>query len=119
MRASSPSVAALLTRRRTTHRGLGANTAIEDAADLADHLLAPGGATVASLPPLQAKVFKRGFDAVAASLQSTRSIHCTGWAATFRNVVIWCMGTFVMPPMMFVMSITAWFSRSGSAKKSN
>lgn len=83
---------------------------------MADHLLAPAGATVSSLPALQAKVFARGFAAVAGSLQSTRSIHATGWAATLRNTFIWVIGTLFLPPMMLFMSVKARFTRTSGAK---
>lgn len=101
---------------RTTHRGQGANTAFEDADDVANLLLREGGAGIADLHALQAKVFKRGFERVAGSLQSTRSIHATGWRAVLRDVMVCAIGTLIIPPMLFFMNLKHRLTGSGKKK---
>jgi 2-polyprenyl-6-methoxyphenol hydroxylase-like FAD-dependent oxidoreductase len=61
----------------TTQRGLGANTAIADAADLAAALAAPDWAL--TLPAYERTLVKRGRGVVNASVQSTASIHATSF----------------------------------------
>ncbi|KAI9324714.1 hypothetical protein DFJ73DRAFT_871645 [Zopfochytrium polystomum] len=88
----------------TTHRGLGANTALMDATDLTDCVLA----TVAKLrgasqfdiakavTEVEPAIVKRGFANVRASTQATEMICKTGWAATVRNA------------MLRVIAVVAW-----------
>lgn len=76
----------------TTHRGMGANTAIEDAADLADFLLQHPSAWREGLTTLERKITIRGFANVASSLKSTRMLHARGVLALARNWLMWGVG---------------------------
>jgi 2-polyprenyl-6-methoxyphenol hydroxylase-like FAD-dependent oxidoreductase len=74
----------------TPHRGLGANSAFKDALLLAEALGQEDWRT--ALKSYQDEVFVRGFDAVVQSVRNTRIFHATGWTATARNAVLWCVG---------------------------
>jgi len=73
----------------TTHRGLGANTALQDASDLAFAIKNGRG-----LSEYEEVLFKRGFSAVRASRQSTDSMHASGMTAWFVWVLFYMIGTF-------------------------
>jgi 2-polyprenyl-6-methoxyphenol hydroxylase-like FAD-dependent oxidoreductase len=75
----------------TTHRGLGANTAFLDAVDLAKALQTVGDWREA-LSEYETKMFERGFQAAKESLQSTDSIHLSGWKAAMRDWMVWTIG---------------------------
>jgi len=72
----------------TTHRGLGANTALADAKDLAQALQEPDWQT--AINKYNETVFLRGFENVKASLQSTTMIHTT--RKLTRNWILWTIG---------------------------
>ncbi|XXQ33749.1 FAD-binding domain-containing protein [Plasmodiophora brassicae] len=86
----------------TTHRGLGANTALMDAADLGaaiERAASSAGASSnrissirSAITAVEPKLAKRGFDNIRASLQSTNSMCLTGWKAMMRDAVIRCIG---------------------------
>eukprot|EP01101_Sappina_pedata_P002343 TRINITY_DN12587_c0_g1_i1.p1 TRINITY_DN12587_c0_g1~~TRINITY_DN12587_c0_g1_i1.p1 ORF type:complete len:454 (-),score=105.34 TRINITY_DN12587_c0_g1_i1:18-1379(-) len=67
----------------TTHRGMGANTALADAGDLAEALQQTDWR--ASVGRYNSIAFERGFDHVKGSLESTRMIHKLG----SRNATLW------------------------------
>lgn len=75
----------------TTHRGLGANTAFADAADLVQ-ALTQVEAPWPALADYEATMIKRGFQAIRSSLQSSRSIHWAGVKGIIRNVVLRALG---------------------------
>jgi 2-polyprenyl-6-methoxyphenol hydroxylase-like FAD-dependent oxidoreductase len=77
----------------TTHRGLGANTALLDARDLARALTSIDWRK--STQSYERVLFKRGFANAAASLQSTRMIHLDGWKASLRNGMMWFVGCLI------------------------
>jgi 2-polyprenyl-6-methoxyphenol hydroxylase-like FAD-dependent oxidoreductase len=81
----------------TTHRGLGANTALLDALDLATILKQQQqqqqrNTWLDAIAQYEIKMFKRGIEAVKASLTMTRIIHARGYASWLRNWVIWTLG---------------------------
>eukprot|EP01137_Pigoraptor_chileana_P008732 Opistho-2@55985 len=80
----------------TSHRGLGANSALFDAADLCDAFVAIGNGSGVpyrdALHVYEGKMFTRGHVNVAASLSNTRLIHAMGWRACVRDWVAWCIG---------------------------
>lgn len=63
----------------TTHRGMGANTALADSIDIAYALQQEDWQ--AAMKDCQEKIWARGYKAVSESLLSTRMIHSTGWMA--------------------------------------
>jgi len=71
----------------TTHRGLGANTAFQDAVDLANVII--NGKSLGSYETI---LFNRGFKAVKESRQSTDSIHAKGMRAWFVWLLFYVMG---------------------------
>ncbi|CAF0848602.1 unnamed protein product [Rotaria sp. Silwood1] len=71
----------------TPHRGMGANTAFADAFDLIDVIRS--GHTKSSLANYEEKMFKRGFQAVRDSLETTRITHMLGVPARIRDYIIW------------------------------
>eukprot|EP01116_Phalansterium_solitarium_P015694 TRINITY_DN3490_c0_g1_i1.p1 TRINITY_DN3490_c0_g1~~TRINITY_DN3490_c0_g1_i1.p1 ORF type:complete len:406 (+),score=123.93 TRINITY_DN3490_c0_g1_i1:203-1420(+) len=78
----------------TTHRGLGANTAFQDAVDLAKALHLPNWRT--AVFDYQKTMVARGKKAVADSLQSTKTIHMApGWGVSVRNGVMWTIGSAI------------------------
>ncbi|CAF0779780.1 unnamed protein product [Didymodactylos carnosus] len=74
----------------TTHRGMGANVAFADAFDLSIALLNSNWSN--TIVHYEEKMFKRGFEAVQASLQSTRMLHYTGYKAIIRNCLLIFIG---------------------------
>ncbi|KAI9349833.1 hypothetical protein DFJ73DRAFT_760498 [Zopfochytrium polystomum] len=80
----------------TPQRGLGANTALMDATDLTDCILAtvaePGGdsanAVSKAVSSVEGKIVARGFANVRASAQSTYMFCSKGWAAVARSAVL-------------------------------
>jgi hypothetical protein len=77
----------------TTHRGLGANTAFADAADLAHVLVQQDDNDPwLGLAHYQEVMIKRGFNAVKMSRQSTTTMHLTGMQSVLRNVLIRAIG---------------------------
>lgn len=77
----------------TTHRGLGANTALVDAAQLAAALQAPDWC--ASVRVFEADMVKRAAGVVRESLQSTRMIHAVGWRAAVRPPILKVVGAML------------------------
>jgi 2-polyprenyl-6-methoxyphenol hydroxylase-like FAD-dependent oxidoreductase len=78
----------------TTHRGLGANTAINDAVDLAAAVQSPDWPS--AVTKYEEKMFARGFNAVQGSLQSTNMIHMTGYVKpVMRNWMLWTVGCVI------------------------
>ncbi|TPX66191.1 hypothetical protein SpCBS45565_g04679 [Spizellomyces sp. 'palustris'] len=75
----------------TTHRGMGANTAFQDASDLAAALQAEGDIKEA-IKQYNEKMMKRGITAVKASKQSTDMIHAQGTFSGVRNWMLWGIG---------------------------
>ncbi|KAL1917193.1 uncharacterized protein VTP21DRAFT_4849 [Calcarisporiella thermophila] len=73
----------------TTHRGMGANTAFFDAADLAEALCADDWR--AALVKCEATMFKRGMDNVKGSLQSTEMNHAKN--QFIRNMLLRVVST--------------------------
>jgi 2-polyprenyl-6-methoxyphenol hydroxylase-like FAD-dependent oxidoreductase len=67
----------------TTHRGLGANTAIQDAADLAAALSTQQPSCQAALQAYERGMVARGVRVATESRQSTQMIHATGAFATY------------------------------------
>lgn len=89
----------------TSHRGLGANTAFEDAADLAEMITqnaAQGPERLkTALTAYHAKMILRGVSAVEQSLQTTKMLHLGGpWKAAMRNWFMWTIG--------WIGSIVGW-----------
>jgi len=78
----------------TTHRGNGANTALADAADLANTLqkIEQGADWRKELEAFNKVLVPRGQIAVKESLQSTNGIHLVGWKASLRDWVVWGIG---------------------------
>lgn len=75
----------------TTHRGLGANTAFADAADLAQaltHVEAPWPA----LAEYEETMIKRGFQAIKESTQGSDMIHLVGFKSVLRDLFIRVLG---------------------------
>ncbi|KAG0580735.1 hypothetical protein KC19_4G195000 [Ceratodon purpureus] len=75
----------------TTHKGLGANTAFADSADLAQaltHVEAPWPA----LAEYEEKMIKRGFEAIKQSNQGSDTKHAVGVKSVLRNLVIRVLG---------------------------
>ncbi|CAF1017417.1 unnamed protein product [Didymodactylos carnosus] len=87
----------------TTHAGMGANTAFADAQDLADALITITEANLSnSIEIYEEKMFKRGFNAVKQSLQSTRVIHMRDFITNIRDekvflVISSSFGEQIMP----------------------
>ena len=104
----------------TTHRGLGANTAFEDAHDLVLHLekaltytttqspssssssssssfpyLSPS-ALAQALTSYHENLFRRGVRAVEASLSSTNMMHMSERGSRVRNAVLWTVGSAIL-----------------------
>jgi len=77
----------------TTHRGLGANCALLDGLDLAKCLQEINWRN--SVATYQSTMLKRGFDAVGGSLQSTNTLHATGWKASVRDGLVWVIGNVI------------------------
>ncbi|KNC99889.1 uncharacterized protein SPPG_05262 [Spizellomyces punctatus DAOM BR117] len=75
----------------TTHRGMGANTAFQDASDLAAALQADGDIKEA-IKQYNEKMMQRGIKAVKASKQSTDMIHAQGTFSGVRNWMLWGIG---------------------------
>ncbi|CAF1434477.1 unnamed protein product [Rotaria sordida] len=73
----------------TPHRGMGANTAFADAFDLIDVIRSDH--TKSSLADYEEKMFKRGFQAIQDSLESTRMAHMLGVSARIRNYIMWLL----------------------------
>jgi 2-polyprenyl-6-methoxyphenol hydroxylase-like FAD-dependent oxidoreductase len=78
----------------TTHRGLGANTAIQDAVDFATALLDPD--VPAALDRCEKTVVKRGAQVVRDSMQSTAMIHDATWFGAWGTPVIFRIIGFAM-----------------------
>ena len=82
----------------TTHRGLGANTAMRDAKDLSIVLSKfPGRErkdNLVALERYEERLFHFGFKAIGESLQSTNMIHMNGASAGIRNSMLWIMSWF-------------------------
>lgn len=76
----------------TPHRGMGANTTFADALDLANVIL--NGHTKSTLGKYEEKMFKRGFQCVRDSLQSTRTSHMIGTQARIRDYFIWILSYY-------------------------
>ena len=87
----------------TTHRGAGANTAISDAKDLGKVIIHMNEMFLqdpetfplkmqAVLVDYEDRLFRRGFKAVAESVQSTNMIHAIGIPALIRNIVLTSVG---------------------------
>jgi 2-polyprenyl-6-methoxyphenol hydroxylase-like FAD-dependent oxidoreductase len=77
----------------TNHRGLGANTAFADAADLAHVLVQQDDNDPwLGLAHYQEVMIKRGFNAVKMSRQSTTTMHLTGMRSVLRNVLLRAIG---------------------------
>jgi 2-polyprenyl-6-methoxyphenol hydroxylase-like FAD-dependent oxidoreductase len=71
----------------TPQRGMGANTAFADALDLVNAIRL--GHTKVSLADYEEKMYKRGFQAVRDSLQSTRMTCMLGLQARIRDYIFW------------------------------
>lgn len=71
----------------TPQRGMGANTAFADALDLVNAIRL--GHTKVSLADYEEKMYKRGFQAVRDSLQSTRMTCMLGLKARIRDYIFW------------------------------
>jgi 2-polyprenyl-6-methoxyphenol hydroxylase-like FAD-dependent oxidoreductase len=77
----------------TPQRGLGANTAFADAADLAHVLVQQdGNDPLLGLAHYQEVMIKRGFNAVKMSRQMTTTLHLTGMQSVVRNVLFRAIG---------------------------
>lgn len=78
----------------TTHRGAGANTALQDAADLARHLCAiKSSADIErALRDYTAVMKPRGAKMVASSLQQTKNMHSGTSMPGMRNTFMWAVG---------------------------
>jgi 2-polyprenyl-6-methoxyphenol hydroxylase-like FAD-dependent oxidoreductase len=74
----------------TTHRGMGANSALVDAAELSNALMQPDWHT--ALQEFQRSMVKRTEKVVEESVQSTTSIHATGWQAAIRPHILRIVG---------------------------
>lgn len=72
----------------TTHRGLGANTALRDARDLADVIILGK-----NLSEYEDRMIPRGFSAIKESRRSTDGIHATGIWAKFTWMLFYVIGT--------------------------
>ncbi|KAI9105451.1 hypothetical protein DFS34DRAFT_655638 [Phlyctochytrium arcticum] len=90
----------------TTHRGLGANTAFQDAVDLADAIIksfTDSGSSTSSTPQLlqtnlaaySTVMFKRGIAATKASKQSSNMMTTSGFGAKIRNTFMGVLGTIM------------------------
>ncbi|KAJ3175796.1 hypothetical protein HDU87_005790 [Geranomyces variabilis] len=84
----------------TTHAGLGANTALQDAIDLAEKIIAVGHkGDVRQLPLAMAEyhkaMFKRGAKVIGMSTGNTGMITSSGWRATVRDVFLKVVFVFV------------------------
>lgn len=93
----------------TTHMGMGANTAFQDAVDLADAL--QENDWQASLAQYEAKMMRRGLDVAQKSLQMTRLIIAS--SLTMRNLryaLFSVIGAFVVVGS-FIRSVKEYFSR--------
>jgi len=77
----------------TTHRGLGANIALQDAMDLA-YALKYGR----TLEKYEEILIRRGFAAIRSSRSSTNTIHAS---STFMSYVVWVM-FYVMGKIMWI-----------------
>eukprot|EP01103_Thecamoeba_quadrilineata_P016728 TRINITY_DN5677_c0_g1_i2.p1 TRINITY_DN5677_c0_g1~~TRINITY_DN5677_c0_g1_i2.p1 ORF type:complete len:191 (+),score=37.32 TRINITY_DN5677_c0_g1_i2:631-1203(+) len=74
----------------TSHRGLGANTALEDAVELAAALVKPNWQEV--LEEYEMKMFVRGSRAVRESKESSNGLVIKGWRASLRDWIFWLIG---------------------------
>ncbi|KAJ3156055.1 hypothetical protein HDU89_005619 [Geranomyces variabilis] len=77
----------------TTHAGLGANTALQDAIDLAEKIIAVAEAgDLQQLPSAMEEyhriMFKRGAKVIGMSTGNTGMVTSSGWRATVRDVVL-------------------------------
>ena len=73
--------------------GLGADTSFADVFDLAEAIL--HGATKNFLHDYEEKMFKRGFDAVADSFNSTYTMHLSGWRGFLRDLVLRILSSLI------------------------
>ena len=74
----------------TTHKGLGANTAFVDAQKLKKSLQSMNWRE--ALSKYEDDMAIRGFAAVKESLQSTLTLHSSGWKASARDWFVWTIG---------------------------
>jgi len=74
----------------TSHRGLGANTALQDSVDLAQALKKPEW--LAAVTRYEETLFQRGSWAIQESLNTSRSLIVTGWRSYLRNGIFWLIG---------------------------
>ncbi|CAF1301851.1 unnamed protein product [Rotaria sordida] len=74
----------------TIQRGMGANTTFADALDLADVIR--HGSTQNLLSDYEEKMFKRGFQAVQDSFNSTRMMRLSGIHGMIRDYLLWLIG---------------------------
>lgn len=70
---------------------LGANTAFQDAIDLADAFV-KFGYTEEAKKEYESIMFPRGFKNAATSLNSTTMLHLTGWKSYVRNGMMKAIG---------------------------
>ncbi len=90
----------------TPYRGMGANTTFADAFDLVnvirhDH-------TTSSLADYEEKMFKRGFQAVQDSFNSTRSSHMLGIQARIRDYIFWFLNYSITLKNLILMPFN-WY----------
>lgn len=85
----------------TPHRGMGANTAFADALDLTK--IISTDLTVSALADYEEQLFKRGFQAVQDSIQSTQTAHVIGSQAQIRNYMLWSMHYIIRLKNLFLM----------------
>lgn len=83
----------------TTHRGIGANTAFADAADLAHALImqtqqqaGDDDPWLGSLAQYEEVMIRRGFEAVKMSKQVTEMLHMAGVKSVIRNAMLRAVG---------------------------
>lgn len=88
----------------TPHRGMGANTAFADAFDLAK--IISTDFTTIDLANYEEQLFKRGFQAVQDSIQSTRTAHLIGTPALIRNFILWTLHYLIWLKNRFLMLFT-------------
>jgi salicylate hydroxylase len=85
----------------TTHGGLGANTAFQDAIDLANAIKKEGNWSD-NVHEYEEVLMKRGFNVINHSVRSTSLMHSTGWIkSTLKYVIFYTIGT--------ILSVKRWF----------
>ncbi|CAF1426683.1 unnamed protein product [Rotaria sordida] len=94
----------------TIQRGMGANTTFADGLDLADVIR--HGSTQSLLGDYEEKMFKRGFQAVQDSFNSTRMMRLSGIHGMIRDYLLWLIGYIMVFKNIISMPFNWYWTRT-------